>query len=92
MWPYMMVEVVRMPSSCAVVTTSIHWAVVMRPLRDHVAHLVVENLGRGAGERVVSRLLEARRGSAGSRRPRGWRRRGSLPARRRAGAARAAPS
>ena len=32
MWPYMMVEVVRMPSSCAVVMTSIHWAVVMRPL------------------------------------------------------------
>ncbi len=30
-WPYMMVEVVRMPSAWAVVMTSTHWSTVMRP-------------------------------------------------------------
>src|SRR2546425_190991 len=31
MWPYMIVDVVRMPSSCAEVMTSIHWSRVIRP-------------------------------------------------------------
>ena len=30
-WPYMMVEVVRMPRAWAEVITSIHWSTVMRP-------------------------------------------------------------
>ena len=30
-WPYMIVEVVGIPSEWAVVTTSIHWRVVIRP-------------------------------------------------------------
>src|SRR5206468_5265641 len=30
-WPYMIVEVVRMPSAWAVVITSTHWSTVIRP-------------------------------------------------------------
>ena len=50
----------------ACVTTSIHSAVVMRPGAMRARTLVVEHLGRGAGQRAeagVLQLLEVRGGS-----------------------------
>ena len=38
--------------------TSIHWSTVMRPARDDVADLLVEDLGRGAGQRAEPGLLQ----------------------------------
>ena len=38
MWPYMMVEVVRIPSAWAVVITSTHWSTVIRP-REMVSRI-----------------------------------------------------
>ena len=52
MCPNMIVEVVRMPRRARVVMTSIHWAVLMRPCEITSRTLVVEDLGRGAGQRV----------------------------------------
>ena len=57
-WPYMMVDVVGSPRACAVVTTSIHSAVVMRPGRDARAHAVVEDLGRRPGQRAEAGVLQ----------------------------------
>ena len=57
-WPYMMVEVVRMPSAWAVVMTSTHWSHGDPAARDEVADLLVEDLGRGAGQRAEAGLLQ----------------------------------
>ena len=73
-WPYIIVELDRMPSSCAVVTTSTQVDGRQLALGQHPAHLVVEDLRGGAGDGVQARPRAARSASPGSaRRP--WPRR-----------------
>src|SRR6516225_2792213 len=53
--PYIIVALVRMPSSCAVVMTSIQAEAGSLPL-VRTPHVVVEDLGRGAGQRADAGL------------------------------------
>jgi hypothetical protein len=54
--PYIIVAVVGMPSSCAVVMISIQAEAGSLPLVSTQPHVVVEDLGRGAGVRVDAGL------------------------------------
>ena len=57
-WPYIMVEVLRMPHSCAVSMISHHCAVVSLLRESTMAHGVVENFGGGAGQRVEAVVFQ----------------------------------
>ncbi len=55
----MMVAVLRRPTRCAARITASHCCVVDLVGADDGAHLVVEDLGRGAGQGAEAGLLEA---------------------------------
>ena len=55
--PYIIVAEVRRPSSCAVADDLDPHRGGQLALGQHPAHVVVEDLGRGAGQRVDARLL-----------------------------------
>ena len=58
--PYMIVDVVRRPRPCAVLTTSSHSRRVHLVRADDGAHLVVQDLGGGARQGAEARGLELR--------------------------------